>query len=341
MRVGIVGTSFGESRCRMVDELPNATLAAVCGRDPQRTQAVAERYGAAAETDYRALIARDDIDVVGVYTSTDLHSEIAIAAANAGKHVIVSKPTAVTVEAGEAMLAAAEAAGVELVVEFDTRYQEAPYRIYKAIAEGRLGRLIQGDYINKCHRAQSYYDEGSGWRGIASQGGGCLLNQGVHPIDHLLWYQGPVEGVFSISATLAHDMDAEDVTSAVLRFCNGSFATLSVTTTFPSERPNGRYGGATIKRAQIHGETGSATVEGNGITGWKVPDVANQMPIPDQPPRNVFEDLALSLAYPSRVSHTLVKGVKALESVYVTAALRQSSQSGLFTAVKRAPVHDA
>ena len=333
MRVGIVGTAFGESRCRMLGEVPEAALVAVCGRDAARTQTLADRYGVAAETDYRALVARDDIDVVGVYTSTDLHGEIALAAFAAGKHVIVSKPTAVGVAEGEAMLAAADAAGRRLVVEFDTRYQPEAYRIYKAIAEGRLGRLIQGDYVNKCHRAQDYYDHGNGWRGAAALGGGCLMNQGVHPIDHLLWYQGPVAGVFAVSSTFTHAIDAEDAVSATLRFTNGSFATLSVTTTYKSNLPDGRYGGGTLKRAQVHGESGSATVEGDAILDWVVPDACGTNALPDQPPRNVFQDLAWTLADPRRAAHTLVSGAKALESVYVTAALRASAARGSYVSV--------
>jgi len=330
MRVGIVGTAFGESRCRMLGEIAEAELVAVCGRDSERTQALADKYGVAAETDYRSFVTREDVDVVGVYTSTDLHGEIAMAALAAGKHVIVSKPTAVGVVEGEAMLAAANAAGRQLVVEFDTRYQHGAYRIYKAIAEGRLGRLIQGDYVNKCHRGQDYYDHGNGWRGIAALGGGCLMNQGVHPIDHLLWYQGPVEGVFAVSSVFAHDIEAEDGVSATLRFANGSLGTLSVTTTYKSNLPDGRYGGGTLKRAQVHGIAGSATIEGDTVVDWKVPEPADTTPLPDLPPRNVFQDLALSLADPNRRSHTLVSGAKALESVHVTAALRASAASGTY-----------
>lgn len=333
LRIGIVGTAFGESRCRMVDAVPEAQLTAVCGRDPARTNALADRHDCAAELDYRALVARDDVDVVGVYTSTDLHTEVAIEAARAGKHVIVSKPTAVSVQDGEAMLAAADKAGVKLVTEFDTRYQPEAYRIYKAIAEGRMGRLIQGDYVNKCHRAQSYYDDGSGWRAEPGMGGGCLLNQGVHPIDHLLWYQGEVEGVFALTDTFTHRMPAEDSASAVLRFRNGSFATLTVTTTYLSGLPDGRYGGGTLKRAQVHGALGSATVEGNQVINWTVPSPASTAPLPEHPPQNVFQDLAWTLADPSRRSHTLVAGSQALESVLVTAALRQSAATGAYVAL--------
>ncbi|HTJ56469.1 MAG TPA: Gfo/Idh/MocA family oxidoreductase [Devosiaceae bacterium] len=334
MRVGIVGTKFGESRCRMLADVPEAKLVAVCGRDPDRTLALAGRFGCDAVLDYRQLLERADIDVIGVYTSTDMHGEIAAAAAAAGKHVIVSKPTAVSVDEGEAMLAAARAAGVRLVVEFDTRYMAAPYRIYKAIAEGRLGKLIQGDYVNKCHRGQAYYDEGNRWRAIAELGGGCLLNQGVHAIDHLLWYQGAVEGVYALTGVFAHDIPAEDAASAVVRFCNGSLATMTVTTTYRSGLPDGRYGGGTLKRAQVHGTLGSATTEGDAVVNWIVPEDAVAAPIPERPPLNVFQDLALSLADPARRSHTLVVDDLALETVYVTAALRRSAASGRFVAIE-------
>lgn len=334
MRVGIVGTAFGETRCKMLAQTPEAKLTVVCGRDATRTRDLADRYGVAAETDWRRMIERDDVDVVAVYTSTDLHGPIAAAAAAAGKHVVVSKPTAVTLEEGRAMLASSQAAGTQMVVEFDTRYIPGPYRIHKAIAEGRLGKLVQGEYANKCLRGQDYYDEGSGWRGKAALGGGCLLNQGVHAIDHLLWYQGPVEGVFALSGTYTHEIEAEDAASAVVHFTNGSIATLTVTTTFASGLPAGRYGGGgTLKRAQVHGDRGSATVEGNDVVGWIVPDGEGATNLPEAPPLNVFQDLAWSLADSSRRSTTLVAGAVALESVYVTTALRKSAEEGRYVSL--------
>lgn len=334
MRVGIIGIAFGESRCQMLQQTPEAQLSAVCGRNAERTRAVADRYGAAAETDWRRMIERDDVDVVAVYTSTDLHGPIAAEAAKAGKHVIVSKPTAVTLEEGRAMLAAAKVAGTHLIVEFDTRYLAAPYKIHKAIVEGRLGRLIQGEYANKCLRGQGYYDEGSGWRGKAELGGGCLLNQGVHAIDHLLWYQGAVEGVCALSGTYAHEIEAEDAASAVIRFVDKSIATLTVTTTFNSGLHAGRYGGGgTLKRAQVHGVTGAATVEGNDVTHWVMPDEEGEAILPEAPPLNVFQDLALTLADPARRSTTLVSGPAALESIYLTTALRQSAEHGCYVSL--------
>ena len=335
MRVGIVGTAFGESRCRMATEVPeDARLVAVCGRDKARTEAVASRYGAAPVLDYRALVERKDIDVVGIFTSTDLHADMAVAAAEAGKHVLVTKPTAVTIEDGERMLAATRAAGVKLVVEFNTRYEHGPYRIYRAIAEGRLGRLIQGDYVNKCYRDQAYYDEGNRWRAIAEMGGGSMMNQGVHPIDHLLWYQGAVEGVFALSGTFSHDIPTEDAASATVRFRNGSFATVTMTTTYRSNLPAGRYsGGGTLKRAQVHGVDGSATVEQGKVTDWIVTDDPASIAVPETPPANVFQDLARALADPARPVHTLVADEDALASVYVTNALRRSAATGRYVTI--------
>ena len=333
MRVGIVGTAFGASRCRMVGEVPEAVLVAVCGRSRARTSALASRHGCEAVIDYRNLIARDDIDVVGVYTSTDLHGEIAMAAIRAGKHVVVTKPLTVDVTEAEALVAAARNANVRLVVEFDTRYQPGAYCAFRAVAAGQLGRLIQGDYVNKCYREQPYYDEGNRWRAIPQLGGGCLQNQGVHAIDHLIWYQGEVEGVFAMAGTFAHDISAEDAASAVVRFRNGSMATLTVTTTFISGLAAGRYGGGgTLKRAQVHGDAGAVTVEGNEVTHWVVPE-DDFGAVPETPPKNVFQDLAWSLAKPERREHTLVADARALECVYVTDALRKSAAIGRYVTI--------
>jgi UDP-N-acetyl-2-amino-2-deoxyglucuronate dehydrogenase len=334
LRIGIVGTGFARTRCAMVAALAETELAGVCGRDAGRTAAVAEQYGVAASTDYRSFVARPDLDAVGVYASTDLHVEIGLAAAAAGKHVIVSKPTAVEPARAEQLLKACQAAGVRLVVEFDTRYQPGPYQVYRGIVDGRFGPVIQGEYANKCHRPQSYYDGAGRWRAIASQGGGCVLNQGVHAVDHMLWYQGRPEGAFAASGTFAHDMPAEDAASAVLRFPGGTLATFTATTTFRSGLPDGSYGGGTLKRAQVHGPDGSATVEGTAIQEWVSTTAEPAVSaLPGSPPANVFQDFAWALADPGRPEHTLVADERALDSVYVCAAIRESAATGAYVRI--------
>jgi UDP-N-acetyl-2-amino-2-deoxyglucuronate dehydrogenase len=318
----------------MVSATPETELVAVCSRRPEHASAVAADYGCDWVTDYRRLLDREDIDVIGVYTSTDLHYEIAHAAAQAGKSVVVSKPAEVDTGRAEEMVAAARCSGVRLVVEFDTHYQLSAYRIHRAIADGSFGPLIQGDYVNKCHRGQAYYDEAGGWRARIETGGGCVLNQGVHALDHLIWYQGEVEGVFAMSGTFAHDMPAEDAASAVIRFRNGSLATFTATTTFHNSRPAGRYGEGTVKRAEVHGRDGSATMLGDDVLMWSVhgsPDPGAELP--EHPPMNVFQDLAWTMADPHYTSSTLVADDAVLNCVYLADALRRSADTGLYVEV--------
>src|SRR6202000_2617497 len=130
------------------------------------------------------MLARDDIDLVGVYTGTGAHEAVALAAAAAGKDVLISKPLAPDLDAGARIVDACARAGVTLVVEFDTHYKRGPYDVFAGIEAGSFGALIQGEYQNKCHRDDAYYDQEHWWRADARFGGGCVLNQGVHAIEH-------------------------------------------------------------------------------------------------------------------------------------------------------------
>ncbi|MFG2126406.1 Gfo/Idh/MocA family protein [Streptomyces sp. NPDC048751] len=153
LRVGMVGYAFmgaahsqGWRTAGRVFELPRRpVLAAICGRDAAAVRAAADRHGwAAAETDWRALIARDDIDVVDICTPGDSHAEIALAALAAGKHVLCEKPLANTVEEAERMTYAAEEAyarGQVAMVGFNYRRVPATALARRMVAEGRLGTL--------------------------------------------------------------------------------------------------------------------------------------------------------------------------------------------------------
>jgi predicted dehydrogenase len=120
----------------------------------------------------------------------------------------------------------------------------------------------------------------------------------------------------------------------VVRFRNGSFATVTMTTTYHANLPNGRYGGGTLKRAQVHGVDGSATVEQGEVSDWVVPDGEPKLKVPEAPPVNVFQDLAWALADPERPAHTLIADDDALASVYVTTALRHSAATGRYVSIE-------
>jgi UDP-N-acetyl-2-amino-2-deoxyglucuronate dehydrogenase len=325
--VAVVGLGFGASRCPMIKAAAGMRLAAVCSRDPDHAAGVAGREGCAWASDYRELLRRDDVDVIAVYTPSAAHHDIAIEAAEAGKHVLVSKPLETTLGRAADVAKACEQAGVLLVVEFDTRYARDSYRVYQAIADGRFGRLVQGEYVNKTHRDQGYYESGSGWRrGTVQAGGGCVINQGIHALDQMIWYQGEPDGAFALAGRYAHDIDAEDGACAAVRFRDGSMAVFEVTTTFHNDRPRSRYGEGTMKRAEINGVDGSATLLGDRLTLWRAAGspAAGSSGVPDEPASNVFEDLSRTLAEPGYTSPTLVSGSRVLDSMRLAEAIYAS-----------------
>jgi predicted dehydrogenase len=186
--------------------------------------------------------------------------EPAVAAAQAGKHVIVEKPLEITLKRCDRIIAACERAGVQLGTIFPSRYHEVSQRLKNAIDTGRFGRLSLGDAIVKWYRSQEYYDSGA-WRGTwALDGGGALINQGVHSVDLLAWLMGPVAEIQARAATLAHvRIEVEDTVVASLRFENGALGTIVATTAaFPGF----------LKRIEIHGSEGSAVLEEEALKSW-------------------------------------------------------------------------
>ena len=160
-----------------------------------------------------------DIDVVSVCTPTGRHGEVAIEALEAGKHVIIEKPAETTVAKTDEIIAAQRRAGTQVAVISQHRFDPATEVAVAAIGNGELGRLTSGIASIDWWRGQTYYDSGD-WRGTWElDGGGALMNQGVHTVDLLVATMGrPVE-VFAYTGTLAHErIEVEDVAVGVVRF---------------------------------------------------------------------------------------------------------------------------
>jgi UDP-N-acetyl-2-amino-2-deoxyglucuronate dehydrogenase len=250
---GIVGCGvIAPTHANAIAGLHGAHLVAVTDIVPEKAKAFAEERGVAWEADLDALLARRDIDVVSVCVPSGLHADIGVRAARAGKHLVVEKPIDVTVAAADRLLDAAESAGVLLTVISQHRFDTGPRRLRELVDEGRLGRLILGDAIIKWYRSQGYYESGD-WRATwALDGGGALMNQGVHYVDLLAWIMGPVQEVTALCATQAHAIEVEDVALALLRFRSGAVGLLQATTAAYPGFP---------ERLEISGTGGSVVIE--------------------------------------------------------------------------------
>src|SRR5262245_1071239 len=174
---------------RALQDVPDARLVALVSRNPANAKAVADSVGATCDhyPDLAPLLARKDVDVVIVTTPSGAHVEPAVAAAQAGKHVVVEKPLEITAERCDRIIDACDRHGVKLCTIFPSRFGDANQALKAAVEAGRFGRLTLGETTCKWWRPQSYYDEG-GWKGTqALDGGGALMNQAIHNVDLLVW----------------------------------------------------------------------------------------------------------------------------------------------------------
>jgi UDP-N-acetyl-2-amino-2-deoxyglucuronate dehydrogenase len=250
---GIIGCGvIAPFHVRAIADLPNARLVAVADEQIDRARDLASTFGV-EQLDVDALMARPDIEVVCVCVPSGIHADIGIRAAAAGKHVVVEKPIEVTLEAADRLIAECDRRGVTLSVISQHRWDQGVQALKELVNTGRLGRLVLGDAIVKWYRTQQYYESGD-WRGtVKLDGGGALMNQGVHYVDLLQWVMGPVERVFARCRTSAHEsIEVEDIAVAVLSFANGAVGTLESSTAV--------YPGLS-ERLEVTGTGGTAIVE--------------------------------------------------------------------------------
>ncbi|HXK94821.1 MAG TPA: Gfo/Idh/MocA family oxidoreductase [bacterium] len=233
VRIGVVGMGFiGMFHCDAMRQVPEAHLVAVADtvQSPNLKKAE-EKFNVMAYTDPDELLQRPDIDAVTLGTPSGLHMEIAVKAANAKKHVLTEKPIEVTLEKADRMIQACRRNGVKLGVISQRRWDRGMKELKQAVDSGALGKLILGEAYVKWYRTQQYYDSGQ-WRGTWElDGGGCLMNQGVHTVDCLQWVMGGVAEVTAQTALLAHEkIEVEDIAQALLKFKNGAVGTIIAST---------------------------------------------------------------------------------------------------------------
>jgi predicted dehydrogenase len=248
---------------RAIAEVPGAKLVALVSRSAATARKMAEELNLSVAicADLGEALRRSDVHVVVITTPSGAHMEPAVAAAHAGKHVVVEKPLEITLERCDAIIHACEKNKVQLCTIFPSRFGDGNTELKKAVTAGRFGRLTLGETTCKWWRAQSYYDEG-GWKGTqALDGGGALMNQAIHNVDLLLWLMGPVTHIAGFKAMLAHErIEVEDTAVACLRFANGALGVIQATTSVWPGLP---------KTIAVHGDQGSVVIEQDDLLRWE------------------------------------------------------------------------
>jgi len=260
-RFGIIGLGMiSHFHAKAIQEMKGARLVAVASRDAAKAAEFAAQYGAEGVGSYRALIERDDVDIVTSCTPSGAHLEPTIMAAEHGKHVLCEKPLEVTLPRLDRMIEACRKHRVLLGGIFPSRTSEVYQRIKQAVAAGRLGHITLGSAYVKWWRPQSYYDSAA-WRGTRKlDGGGCLMNQGIHTIDLLQWFMGPAVEVRAFTACLAHTrIEVEDVAAAAIRFKNGALGVIEgATSAWPGH----------AKRIELCGDQGGVATREDDLATW-------------------------------------------------------------------------
>lgn len=240
-----------------------AKLVAVCDVVQSRANALSERFNVPAHYEIDEFLNRQDIDAVSILTPSGLHKDHAIAAARAGKHVVVEKPMALRISDADQMISACDQAGVKLFVVKQNRFNLPVVMARAALDAGRFGKLVLGTVRVRWKRDQSYYDLDA-WRGTWAYDGGVLTNQASHHIDLLEWFFGRAVSVHARAATALVDIETEDTAVATLTFASGALGIIEATT---AARPRDIEGSLSILGA--HGSVEISGFAVNEIRHWQ------------------------------------------------------------------------
>jgi predicted dehydrogenase len=298
---------------------------------PAAGEKFAAQYGAQFVPTFEEVCKHPDVDFVDVCTFPDFRLQpIEIAAAH-GKSIQVQKPISTNLETARKMIEVAREAGVVLGVVSQHRFDDSTIFVKKAIAQGRLGRILQADAYVKWWRSEEYYSrpiKGS-WK---VEGGGAMINQAVHQVDVLSYLTGGVQELFGYwQLASRHKIESEDVISALLKYKNGATGVIQASTAF--------WPGYS-ERIEIHGTKGTCIFTGDKLTAWDVDgDEGEPAPVEKEVMSGSSDPMAIPLtpferqftdfgnAVKNRTT-PLVSGEEGLKALEVVLGVYESCRSG-------------
>jgi len=288
MKVGMIGTGAISHKHAQAYANIGYQLTVCTDIHEQSGRAFAEKYGCEFVPTYEEVCRHPRVDYVDVCTFPDFRLQPIEICAETKKHVQVQKPMSTSLETARKMMHTASAAGIQLSVVSQHRFDDSTQFLRRALDAGRLGRILQADAYVKWFRSAAYYSrpiKGS-W---ATEGGGALLNQAIHQVDVLLWLAGPISELFGYWQLGAlHKIESEDVVAALLKYASGATGVIQSSTAF--------WPGHT-ERIEIHGTKGTAVISGDKLTAWDVEnDSGEPAPVDLNVASGSSDPMAISLA---------------------------------------------
>lgn len=257
INIGIIGAgNISDTHARAARSISDVNIAAVYGTNAQKVERLAREHQAKPYSDFNAFLAHRPMELVLIGSPSGCHADEGIAAAKQGLHVLTEKPLDITTKRCDALIDAAQKANVKLGVFFQDRTKPDIRKLKQWVDHGVIGKPLLIEARVKWYRPPDYYS-GSKWRGVlALDGGGALMNQGVHTVDVLLWLFGDPIRIQARTATLLHNIEAEDTAVAILEFASGALCLLHATTAAYPGYP---------RRIEITGTQGTAILEHDRI----------------------------------------------------------------------------
>jgi UDP-N-acetyl-2-amino-2-deoxyglucuronate dehydrogenase len=293
--VGLIGAGNISDTHARAAVAAGLKVVAVCGDNTDKVQQLAARHDAIAFDTLDAFLNCPNLELVMIGSPSGRHAEQAAAAVRSGRHVLVEKPLDISTDRIDALLEEVASAGVTLGVFFQDRLKPDVLRLKQALASDAIGTPVLATGEVKWSRPASYYSD-SRWRGSwALDGGGALMNQGIHTVDLLLYLLGPAVRVSGVIATRVHRIEAEDTSAATIEFESGAIATIAATTAAGDGQP---------RRVEIIGSRGSLVLVGDDLID---PSAA---PRPSDTPENARSPVVSDVSAHQRIIEDFVDAVR-------------------------------
>ncbi len=270
VRFGIIGCgAISTMHASAIQRVEGAQLVGCFDAYEPCAHAFAAKYGGKVYTLLEDMLDSDALDAVCICTPSGLHTTQAVLALQAGKHVVCEKPMSLSLAQADLLIETERRTGRIVCIISQFRFAPAVQEIKRALDAGAFGKLVSASLQMKYFRSHEYYASGA-WRGTWSMdGGGALMNQGIHGIDVFRFLMGPVRELTAYTRTLTRRIEVEDSAVAICEFESGAVGTIEGSTTCYPGYP---------RRIEICGEAGSVVLEEDTLLSWDLP-IPTSLPV--------------------------------------------------------------